>query len=273
MIPPRKTLAAGDGWSVLDVVCTAGPSAPSVEERFDAVNIALVMAGTFRYRCAQGDATLVPGGVMLGNVEACFECGHEHSVGDRCLALHFAPETFEEIVAATPGVSAIDFKPASLPPLQAMTPVLAAAGSALDDGDAHALEALAFAAASKIAALAAGELTSSVSPPTAADRRRVSEVVQRLEETLGEPHSLESLAREAGMSRYHFLRVFRTVTGAPPHQYLLHRRLLHAALRLMKTDEPVSAIAYDAGFNDLSTFNRRFRKIMGASPTQFRARR
>jgi AraC-like DNA-binding protein len=37
-------------------------------------------------------------------------------------------------------------------------------------------------------------------------------------------------------------------------------------------DEPVSGIAYDAGFNDLSTFNRRFRRIMGITPTAFRAR-
>ena len=43
-------------------------------------------------------------------------------------------------------------------------------------------------------------------------------------------------------------------------------------MRLRRTDEPISAIAFDAGFNDLSTFNRRFRRIMGTSPGGFRAR-
>jgi AraC-like DNA-binding protein len=44
-----------------------------------------------------------------------------------------------------------------------------------------------------------------------------------------------------------------------------------AAVRLRRTREPVSAIAFDVGFNDLSTFNRRFRRLMGHSPSQYRA--
>jgi AraC family transcriptional regulator len=46
-----------------------------------------------------------------------------------------------------------------------------------------------------------------------------------------------------------------------------------AAVRLRRSEEPVSGIAFDAGFNDLSTFNRRFRRIVGITPTAFRARR
>ena len=56
-----------------------------------------------------------------------------------------------------------------------------------------------------------------------------------------------------------------------PHQYLLHTRLHRAALALRQSDQPVSVIALDAGFEDLSTFNRRFRRVMGATPTAFRA--
>ena len=52
-----------------------------------------------------------------------------------------------------------------------------------------------------------------------------------------------------------------------PYQFVLRTRLHRAAVRL-RTDRTiaVSAIAFDAGFNDLSTFNRRFRRVMGATP-------
>jgi AraC-like DNA-binding protein len=62
------------------------------------------------------------------------------------------------------------------------------------------------------------------------------------------------------------------MTGMTPHQYVLRTRLHRAAVRLRLSDEPISAIAFDAGFNDLSTFNRRFRRIMGVTPGAFRAR-
>jgi AraC-like DNA-binding protein len=85
--------------------------------------------------------------------------------------------------------------------------------------------------------------------------------------------SLAAMAREAAMSPYHFLRVFRRIVGMTPHQYVLRIRMHGAAVRLRRSDDPVSTIAFDAGFNDLSTFNRRFRRIIGASPTAFRTQR
>ena len=75
------------------------------------------------------------------------------------------------------------------------------------------------------------------------------------------------------MSSYHFLRVFRQVVGLTPYQYLLRLRLHRAALRLRRTTEPVSAVAFESGFGDLSTFNRRFRRVIGVSPLLYRARR
>ena len=72
------------------------------------------------------------------------------------------------------------------------------------------------------------------------------------------------------MSSYHFLRTFRQVTGMTPHQYVLHTRLVRAARRLRASAEPVSMIAFEAGFNDLATFNRRFRRLIGVTPSIFR---
>jgi AraC family transcriptional regulator len=85
--------------------------------------------------------------------------------------------------------------------------------------------------------------------------------------------TLGDLAREAAMSPYHFLRVFRQVIGTTPYQYVLRTRLHRAAQRLRLTDEPILRVALDSGFADLSTFNRRFRRLIGATPSAFRVRR
>jgi hypothetical protein len=79
--------------------------------------------------------------------------------------------------------------------------------------------------------------------------------------------------RYAAMSPYHFLRTFNVISGVTPYQFVLTQRLRRAAVRLRRTTDPISAIAYEAGFNDLSTFNRRFRRIMGMTPGAWRRRR
>ena len=58
-----------------------------------------------------------------------------------------------------------------------------------------------------------------------------------------------------------------------PHQYVLRTRLHRAALRLRRSTEFISAIAFDVGLNASSTFNRRFRRVMGVSPSAYRGRR
>jgi AraC family transcriptional regulator len=75
------------------------------------------------------------------------------------------------------------------------------------------------------------------------------------------------------MSPYYFLRTFRAVSGMTPYQFILAQRLRRAALRLRQTTVPIAAVAYEAGFSDLSTFNRRFRRVIGMTPGAWRARR
>ncbi|WP_334420388.1 MULTISPECIES: helix-turn-helix transcriptional regulator [unclassified Bradyrhizobium] len=73
------------------------------------------------------------------------------------------------------------------------------------------------------------------------------------------------------MSPYHFLRTFQQVAGMTPHQYILHMRLHHAARQLRESSDPISRIAFKAGFEDLATFNRRFRRLIGTTPSTYRA--
>ena len=269
-----RTLAAGPGWCVRDVACTAGPRDRPFEERHESVCIAVVAQGTFQYRSTAGRALLAPGAVLLGNYAHCFECGHTHGTGDHCVAVQMTPEHWEEIVAAVPGARTTTFALPRLPPLASLMRRIASLVVACRDRDSADLEELALDLAGSVASALRGA-ASRVRGPSPRVERRISDTVRRIEaEEPGAPPaqwSLAALAREAGLSPYHFLRVFAHVVGMTPRQYVLRTRMHRAAVRLRRSDDPVSAIAFDAGFNDLSTFNRRFRRIMGATPTVYRA--
>ena len=264
-------LAAGAGWRVCDVICTAGPHDRPFEERHEGVCVAVVTEGTFRYRSTHGSAMLAPGALLLGNDRHCFECGHEHGVGDRCLSFRFAPEFLEGVAAEIPGARQIGFAVPRLPPHPTLLPLLAAAQAARDGGEEAAFEEVAL----RLAGTVCAALTTTVErqrAPTRRDEGRIAVALRLIAAHADEPLSLAELAAAAAMSRYHFLRTFRTVVGMTPHQYILHTRLLRAAARLRRTREAISAIAFAAGFNDLSTFNRRFARIIGQSPSAYRVR-
>ncbi len=263
-------LASGAGWRVDDVVCTFGPRDRPFEERHDAVCIAAVTHGTFQYRSTLGSAVLAPGALLLGNACHAFECSHEHDVGDRCLAFQFTPEFLEGVATAVPGVRRIGFSAPRLPPHPASLPLIAAAEAARDDSDTLEFEELALRLAGTVSA-ALPEIKNRARSPSRRDERRIAVALRRIEAQAQEPLSLSDLAREAAMSPYHFLRTFRAVVGMTPHQYILHTRLQRAAVRLRRTAESISAIAFAVGFNDLSTFNRRFARIIGRSPSAYRA--
>jgi AraC family transcriptional regulator len=276
MTMTAQTLASGPGWCVRDFVCSAGPHDRPFEERHEAVCIAAVAQGTFQYRSSHGVAFLAPGAVLLGNYDHCFECSHEHGVGDRCISVHLAPEFWEAAIASVPGARTAVFSVPRLPPLPSLIPVIAALAAASRDPDAAQLEELTLRLAGEVAHALYG-----VGPvrdaPSGRVLQRIADAVRRIESEADEStepdQSLASFASDAAMSPYHFLRVFRDVVGMTPHQFVLRTRMHRAAVRLRRSDEPVSGIAFDAGFNDLSTFNRRFRRIVGITPTAFRARR
>ena len=270
-----RILATGPGWFVQDAVCGAGPDDRPFEERHETVCLSTVLEGTFGYRTRTGEALLLPGALMLGNAEDCFECSHHHSAGDRCLSFHYTPDCWVALVAALPGARQARLPVPRLPPR--VCPVtLTATLEAARDVDSAALEegALDLAAAVLRALDDHIEPTGRGTSGRERDSARVSQIVRHIElnldEVEGSALSVGALAREAGMSPYHFLRTFRRVAGMPPHQFVLRLRLNRAAIRLRTTQEPISAIALDAGFADLSTFNRRFRRIMGVTPGAYR---
>jgi AraC family transcriptional regulator len=188
-----RVLASGSGWRVQDVVCTSGPDDRPFEERHDGVCIAAVIGGTFRYRSSLGSAVLAPGALLLGNDCHCFECSHEHGVGDRCLSFRLAPEFLETVVSSVPGARRAFFSVPRLPPHDRLLPVIAAAEAARDDGDAGAFEELAL----RIAGAVSGSLNESKTRPPAPgvrDERRISVVLRYIESRVDGPLSIAELA-------------------------------------------------------------------------------
>ncbi len=102
------------------------------------------------------------------------------------------------------------------------------------------------------------------------DRRRAALAAQWIDAHSHEPIDLDRAAGEAGLSSFHFLRLFKSVVGATPHQYVVRSRLRHAARLLADGGRSVTEIALDVGFADLSNFVRTFHRAAGVSPGGFR---
>ncbi len=259
-------VAQGHGWSVADVVCTAGPSDRPFEERHSQFSIAIVTAGSFHYRSSQGHALMTPGSILLGNPGQCFECGHEHHLGDRCLSFRFAPEYFARIASDAGGSP--EFRVPQLPPLRATSAAITRACAGRPETDL-AWEEISIQFAACAVRLAGGlQPAANHAPPSAL--ARVTAAVRRIEQDWTAELNLAELAREARLSPYHFLRTFQSLTGVTPHQFILRRRLREAALRLGSERGKILDIALNCGFRDLSNFNRAFRAEFGVSPRGFR---
>lgn len=260
----ESRLAAGDGWRVADIVCTSGPRDHPFEERAGAVSVSLVLAGTFVFRSERGESLLSAGSLLLMNAGQTFECSHRHGEGDRCLSFQLDSELFEQVARETGAF--FRFNCNRLPPLRAFAGLAARAKAAMVGRASFEELALGLAAAAVRAACGGEEAPA----PSARDHARITRVLRQLELDTAAHASLAELARVAGISRYHFLRTFKRVTGVTPHQWLLRARLADAANRLATSREPVTGIALDAGFEDLSHFIHSFRAEFGVSPRQYR---
>jgi AraC-like DNA-binding protein len=80
--------------------------------------------------------------------------------------------------------------------------------------------------------------------------------------------SLDKAAETAGVSRYHFLRIFKKATGIPPHAYRTVKRI-EVAKSLIKQGIPISQVALETGFSDQSHFTNTFRNYIGSTPGQY----
>jgi AraC family transcriptional regulator len=121
------------------------------------------------------------------------------------------------------------------------------------------------------AARFAGEPTRAARIPRNAERG-VVRAVRLIEHDASRALELDALAREASLSRFHFVRAFARVTGLTPHRYVVRARLRRAAVRLATNETRVVDVAMASGFRDVSNFNHAFRAEFGTTPRAHRAR-
>lgn len=102
------------------------------------------------------------------------------------------------------------------------------------------------------------------------DSRRILKVKNYISKNYMDELRLPELASLAGMSSSAFSRFFKLHTGRNISEYIIDLRLGYAARMLVDTDKSISEIGFDCGFNNLSNFNRIFKKKKGCSPSEFR---
>jgi AraC-like DNA-binding protein len=95
---------------------------------------------------------------------------------------------------------------------------------------------------------------------------------ERIDAQYTQPLDLDELARTANFSRYHFLRAFRRAFHVTPHEYLTRKRIERAKELLAQSEFTVTEICFEVGFESLGSFSMLFHKVVGWSPSIYRAR-
>jgi len=101
-------------------------------------------------------------------------------------------------------------------------------------------------------------------------QERILRVLVHIQSRLDEPLELDELAGVACFSPFHFHRVFRALTGEGVHEHVRRLRLERAAQRLKLQEQPVTQIAFEAGYESHEAFTRAFHAMFGKSPSEFR---
>jgi AraC-like DNA-binding protein len=250
--------------TVSDFRCTAVAGEKPYPELHRSHSISFVRKGSFGYHCRGRSHELVAGSFLIGTPGTEFICTHDHICGDECLSYFFAPELVETI-----GERAGAWRIGAIPPLAELMVLGELAQAAACGRSDIGLDEVGHLILSRLVEVVSGE-PRKLAKLTARDRRRAVEAALWIEANSHRDIELEDAARQAAVSPYHFLRLFASALGVTPHQYLLRTRLRRAARRLAEDDKPVTEIAYDVGFNDLSNFVRTFHRAAGISPLKFR---
>jgi AraC-like DNA-binding protein len=260
----RTTLLERPSVTVSDFRCTAVPGDAPFTERYHCYSVSYVRKGSFGCQSRGRFFELVAGSVLVGHPGDEYICTHDHACGDECLSFFLTPELVDAI-----GDRAETWQVGALPPLPELMVLGELAQAAAEGRSDVGLDEVGQLFANRFVEMVSGRPRESP-PATARDRRRAVETALWIDAHSEREIDLEGAAGQAGLSPFHFLRLFSGVLGVTPHQYLVRSRLRHAARLLTDEERSITDIAYDVGFGDLSNFVRTFHRAAGVSPLKFR---
>lgn len=263
-MPRTHTLSNGPVTAV-EYVCDATPADAPYTELHAGWSISYVRRGSFGCQTRGQQHELVPGSVLIGQPGDEYLCTHDHHIcGDECLAFFLAPEVVDELTGKVDA-----WQSGAMPALPELVVLGEMAQAAVMGRNALGFDEIGLALAARFVQVLGANRRAS-SPLAAADRRRAVESANWIDAHAADAIDLHSLAQRAGLSPFHFLRVFSAVLGVTPHQYLIRCRLREAARLLHHPEIPITEIAYTVGFGDLSNFVRSFGRAAGTSPGGYR---
>jgi AraC-like DNA-binding protein len=260
----RTTLLQRGSICVSDFRCSAGPDDAPFAEQFGSHSISYVRKGSFGCHSRGRFFELVAGSILVGHPGDEFICTHDHVCGDECLSFFLTPELVQAI-----GDRSEVWRVGAAPPLPELMVLGELAQAAADGRSDVGLDEVGHAFASRFIEVVSGR-PQKLAQATARDRRRAVETALWIDAHSHRPIDLKDAADQADISPFHFLRLFSGVLGVTPHQYLVRSRLRHAARLLADDERPITDVAYDVGFGDLSNFVRTFHRAAGVSPRRFR---
>jgi AraC-like DNA-binding protein len=235
-----------------DCVCNLHATSPVVERTNRHAAVSVVLRGSFHIRASEGAALATSGALLLKNAGSQHAYQHIDDGGDRTLTF------FVELDR--------QFAHLAIPASPRSSVAVAFAAHALASGDVEAL----CDAAHVVASLALVLDGSRPYDAPVAHLRRVVRALRYIDAHAAADCSLATLAATTGLSAFHFSRIFRALVGQTPRQYVIAARLRGAAAALVSTRKPVTEVALDAGFVDLSNFMATFRRAFGVSPRRYR---
>jgi AraC-like DNA-binding protein len=260
----RTPLLQRPAISVSDFRCSAGPGDTPFVEQYQCHSVSYVRKGSFGCQSRGRSFELVAGSVLVGHPGDEFICSHDHVCGDECLSFFLTPELVETI-----GDRTEVWRVGAAPPLPELMVLGELAQAAADGRSDIGLDEVGQLFASRFVEVVSGR-THQPAPAKARDRRRAVESALWIDAHSHQQIDLDGAAGQAEISPFHFLRLFSSVLGVTPHQYLVRSRLRHAARLLADDGLSITNVAYDVGFGDLSNFVRTFHRAAGVSPRRFR---
>ena len=259
-----STIFRSDSISVIDNRCTTGPDDAPFVEVHGGFSLSYVRSGTFGCRARGRSFELVAGSIFVGHPGDEFICTHEHACGDECLSFHLAPATVE-MVGYRPDI----WRSVCVPPVPQLMVLGEFAQAAAEGSSDVGLDELGMLLAARFVAILSGQQPRPAEARPC-ERRGAVEAALWIDANSHESIDLECAARQFGLSPFHFLRLFAKVLGVTPHQYLIRSRLRRAARLLADATRPITEVALEVGFGDLSNFVRTFHRAAGRAPREFR---